>query len=92
MLATVGQRFRQRLRAFWWLWVLIVVVAVILNEVFDRSVAGDKNGHPAGDVLVALVVVVIVSAIWDFATRRSRLPPRGSELRRFTRLGDRPYA
>jgi hypothetical protein len=78
MLAAVGRRFRQRLRAFWWLWVLIFVLAVILNEVFDRTVAGDKNGHPAGDVLVALVVVVIVSAIWDFATRRSRLPPQGS--------------
>ena len=78
MLATVGRRFRQRLRDFWWLWVLIVVTAVILNEVFDRTVAGDKNGHPAGDVLVALVVVVIVSAFWDFATRRSRLPSRGS--------------
>ena len=57
---------------------MIFVLAVILNEVFDRTVAGDKNGHPAGDVLVALVVVVIVSAIWDFATRRSRLPPQGS--------------
>jgi len=80
MLPAVGRRFRQRLRGFWWLWVLIVVVAVILNEVFDRTVAGDKNGHPAGDVLVAIAIaiVLIVSAIWDFATRRSRLPPRGS--------------
>jgi hypothetical protein len=43
---------------------LVVVAAVTLNEVFDRTVAGDKNGHPAGDVLVAIVVVVIVSAIW----------------------------
>ena len=52
---------------------LIVVAAVVLNEVFDRSVAGDKSGHPAGDVLVAIVVVLIVSAVWDFATRKSRL-------------------
>ena len=72
------QRFRQRLRAYWWLWVLIVVVAVTLNEVFDRIVAGDKNGHPGGDVLVAIVIVLVVFAVWDFATRKSRLPPRGS--------------
>ena len=78
MLAVVVQRFRQRLRDYWWLWVLIVVAAVVLNEVFDRVVAGDKNGHPAGDVLVAIVVVLIVFAVWDFATRKSRLPPRGS--------------
>ena len=57
---------------------LIIVVAVTLNEVFDRAVAGDKNGHPAGDVLVAIVIVLIVFAVWDFATRKSRLPPRGA--------------
>jgi hypothetical protein len=78
MLAAVVQRWRLRFLNYWWLWVLIVVAAVALNEVFDRAVAGDKNGHPAGDVLVAIVVVVIVSAIWDIATRKSRLPPRGS--------------
>jgi uncharacterized membrane protein YhaH (DUF805 family) len=78
MLAAVLHRFRQRLRDYWWLWLLIVVAAVALNEVFDRDVADNKNGHPAGDVLVAIVVVVIVSAIWDFATRKSRIPPRGT--------------
>jgi uncharacterized membrane protein YhaH (DUF805 family) len=72
MLAVVVQRFRQRLRDYWWLWVLIVAAAVVLNEVFDRSIAGDKKGHPAGDVLVAIVVVLIVSAAWDFSTRKSR--------------------
>jgi hypothetical protein len=44
MLEAVRQRFRQRLRSYWWLALLIVVVAVTLNEVFDRTVAGDKNG------------------------------------------------
>jgi uncharacterized membrane protein YhaH (DUF805 family) len=78
MLATVRQRLLQRLRAYWWLWLSILVVAVALNEVFDRAVAGDKNGHPAGDVLVAIVIVLIVFAVWDFATRKSRVPPRGS--------------
>jgi hypothetical protein len=58
--------------------VLIVVAAVALNELFDRAVAGDRNGHPAGDFLVAIVVVLIVSTVWDFATRKARLPPPGS--------------
>ena len=78
MLAVVVQRFRQRLRHYWWLWVLIVVAVVALNEAFDRVVAGDKHGHPGGDVMVAIVVVLIVSAVWDFATRKSRLSPQGS--------------
>jgi len=65
-------RSRDRLRTFWWLWCLIVAAAVALNEVFDRMVAGDKNGHPAGDILVAVVVVLIVLAVWDLPTRRSR--------------------
>lgn len=68
------RRFRGRLRAYWWVWLAIVVAVVILNELFDREVAGDKNGHPAGDVLVAIVVVLIVAVAWDVvAARRSRL-------------------
>jgi uncharacterized membrane protein YhaH (DUF805 family) len=67
----VAERFRDR-RAYWWLWVLIIVAAVILNEVFDRKVAGDKSGHPAGDVLVAIVVVLIVLTVWELVTRNSR--------------------
>jgi hypothetical protein len=54
------------------LWALIVVAVVVLNEVFDREVAGDKSGHPAGDLLVAIVVVLIVLAVWDLVTRKSR--------------------
>jgi uncharacterized membrane protein YhaH (DUF805 family) len=72
MLAAVGTRFRQRLRTYWWLWVAIVVAVVILNEVFDRKMAGDKNGHPGGDLLIAIAVVLIIAAVWEFATRSSR--------------------
>jgi hypothetical protein len=54
------------------LWVAIVVAVVILNEVFDRKVAGDKNGHPGGDLLIAIAVVLIIAAVWEFATRSSR--------------------
>jgi hypothetical protein len=54
------------------LWALIVVAAVILNEVFDRKVAGDKSGHPGGDILVAIVVMLIVLMVWDLVTRKSR--------------------
>jgi hypothetical protein len=52
--------------------VLLVAGVVALNEVFDRKVAGDKSGHPAGDVLVAIVVVVIVMAAWDLVSRSPR--------------------
>jgi uncharacterized membrane protein YhaH (DUF805 family) len=68
----VTKRFRERLRAYWWLWALIIAAAVILNEVFDREVAGDKSGHPAGDLFVAVVVVVIVLVVWDLVTRKPR--------------------
>jgi uncharacterized membrane protein YhaH (DUF805 family) len=66
------KRFRDRLRAYWWLWALIVIAAVILNELFDRKVAGDKKGHLAGDILVAIVVVLFVLTVWDLVTRKSR--------------------
>ena len=66
------RRSRERLRTYWWLWVLIVGGVVVVNEVLDRKVAGDKSGHPAGDVLVAVVVVVITLAAWDLMTRSQR--------------------
>ena len=72
MLAAVGERFRQRLPTYWWLWAAIVVAVVILSEVFDRKVAGDQNGHPGGDLLIAIAIVLIIAAVWDFATRASR--------------------
>ena len=69
----MAQRLRGRLRGYWWVCLAIVVVAVILNEVFDRQVAGDKNGHPGGDILVAIVALPIILVAWDFvAVRRSR--------------------
>ena len=51
---------------------MIVAAVVILNEVVDRDVAGDKNGHLGGDVLVAIVVVLVVLTAWDLVTRKSR--------------------
>jgi|KBSMisStaDraftv2_1062788.scaffolds.fasta_scaffold449730_1 4-amino-4-deoxy-L-arabinose transferase-like glycosyltransferase len=72
MLLAVAARFRQRLRTYWWLWAAIVVAVVILNEVVDRRVAGDEHGHPGGDLLIAIAVVLIVAAVWEFATRASR--------------------
>jgi uncharacterized membrane protein YhaH (DUF805 family) len=69
----VAQRLRKRLRGYWWVCLAIVVAAVVLNELFDRDVAGDKNGHPGGNVLVAIVALLIVLVVWDFvAVRRSR--------------------
>ena len=61
---------RQRLVKYWWVWLTIAVIAVVGNEFFDRDVAGDKNGHPAGDFLVALVLVAVVFYASWFVARR----------------------
>ncbi len=61
---------RERLLKYWWIWLVIAVLAVIGNEFFDRDVAGDKNGHPLGDVLVALALVAIVFYGSAFVGRR----------------------
>jgi len=54
----------------WWVWLTIAVFAVVANEFFDRDVAGDKNGHPLGDFLVAIVLVGIVFYVSGFVARR----------------------
>jgi hypothetical protein len=61
---------RERLAKQWWIWLAILVLAVIGNELFDRKVAADKNGHPGGDLLVALVLVAIVYSGSAFVGRR----------------------
>jgi uncharacterized membrane protein YhaH (DUF805 family) len=62
----------RRLRRHWWAWLLVAVAVVILNEVFNRKVAGDENGHPAGDVLVAVVAVAAVASVWELLASRRR--------------------
>jgi hypothetical protein len=61
---------RKRLARYWWVWLGMAVMAVIGNEFFDRDVAGDKNGHPFGDFLVAVVLVGIVFYVSAFVGRR----------------------
>jgi hypothetical protein len=69
-------RVRQRLVTYWWIWLPIAVVAVVGNELVDRDVAGDKNGHPLGDVVIAIVLVGIVFYVSGFVARRgSRKAP-----------------
>ena len=54
----------------------IAVIAVVGNELVDRDVAGDKNGHPLGDFVIAVVTVGIVFYVSGFvARRRSRQAP-----------------
>jgi hypothetical protein len=55
---------------YWWVWLAIAVIAVVGNELIDREVAGDKNGHPFGDFLVALVLVGIGLYVSGFVARR----------------------
>jgi uncharacterized membrane protein len=62
---------RHRLVKYWWVWLTIAVIAVVGNELFDRDVAGNKNGHPLGDVLVAIVIVGIVFYVSGFVARRN---------------------
>jgi len=64
-------RVRQRLIAYWWVWLPIAVIAVVGNELVDRDVAGDKNGHPLGDVVIAIVLVGVVFYVSEFVARRS---------------------
>jgi len=69
-------RVRQRLVAYWWVWLPIAVIAVVGNELVDRDVAGDKNGHPLGDFVIAVVIVGIVFYVSGLvARRRSRQAP-----------------
>jgi uncharacterized membrane protein YhaH (DUF805 family) len=64
---------RQRWLKYWWLWLMIAGIAVVGNELFDRKVAGNEKGHPGGDFLVALVLVVIVFYVsWFVGRRKSR--------------------
>jgi uncharacterized membrane protein YhaH (DUF805 family) len=66
----VRRQLYDRIRAYWWIWLLLGVAVAILNELFDRKVAGDKKGHPAGDVLVAIVVVLLVASVWETLANR----------------------
>jgi hypothetical protein len=68
--AAYARPVRRRLREHWWVWLAIAVVAVVANELIDRGVVGDKNGHPLGDVLVAVVLVVIAISLVGLAGRR----------------------
>jgi hypothetical protein len=62
-------RVRQRLVAYWWAWLPIAVIAVVGNELFDRS-RGNAKGHPLGDLAVAVVVVGIVFYVSGVVARR----------------------
>jgi hypothetical protein len=60
---------RRRLVAYWWVWLPIAVIAVVGNEIFDRS-TGNANGHLLGDFAVAVVVVGIVFYVSGAMARR----------------------
>ena len=70
-LIQVGRKplVRQRLVAYWWAWLPIAVIAVVANELWDRS-RGNANGHPLGDLAVPVVVVGIVFYVSGMMTRR----------------------
>jgi SNF family Na+-dependent transporter len=49
---------RQHLVSHWQVWLLIVVVVVVANELVDRNFF-DHREHISGDVLVTIVALVI---------------------------------
>ena len=63
-------RVRRRLVAYWWAWLPIAVIAVVGNELWDRS-RGNANGHPLGDFAVAVVIVGIVFYVSGAVARRA---------------------
>ena len=48
---------RRHFVAYWWVWLLLAVLAVVGNEVIDRIVWDER--HTDGDILVAIGVVAI---------------------------------
>jgi len=64
---------RQHLVSHWRVWLLIVVVVVVLNEVVDRNFF-DHREHMDGDFVLA-VVALIVGFFGSYLVGRRR--PRG---------------
>ena len=59
---------RQHFVAYWWVWLLLAVIAVIGNEIVDRIVWDQR--HTDGDILVAIAVVGIAFFGSYFVGRR----------------------
>jgi ABC-type transporter Mla maintaining outer membrane lipid asymmetry permease subunit MlaE len=59
---------RERLVAYWWVWLLIALLGGIGNEVYDSSVNG--GSHPAADVLIGVVLALVVCYISGVVARR----------------------
>jgi L-asparagine transporter-like permease len=49
---------RRHFVSHWWLWLLIAAIVITANELIDRNFF-DHREHVSGDVLVAIVVLVI---------------------------------
>jgi len=81
---------RQHLVSNWWVWLLIVVAVVVVNEVVDRNFF-DHREHIDGDFALAVVALVIgflgsylvapPKATGNRLGVRRRLVPLGGSLR-----------
>ena len=49
---------RQHLVSHWWVWLLIVVLVVVVNELVDRNFF-DHREHIDGDFALAILALVI---------------------------------
>ncbi len=59
---------RQHLVSHWRVWLLIAAIVIAANEVIDRNFF-DHREHIDGDVLVAIVAVVISLLVSYFVAR-----------------------
>ena len=66
-------RVKAHFRYFWWVWLLIAVVVVTVNEVVDR--VGFDETHPPADIVLA-VIAVAVAFFGLVAIARRREPAR----------------
>lgn len=61
---------RRHFVAYWWVWLLLAVLAVVTNEVVDQIVWDER--HTDGDILAAVGVVAIAFFGSYFVARRKQ--------------------
>ena len=61
---------RERLRTYWWVWLLIAIAGGIGNEVFDSVTNG--GSHPLADVVIGVALALIACYVAGVVARSRR--------------------
>jgi uncharacterized membrane protein YhaH (DUF805 family) len=61
---------RGRLRAYWWVWLIVAVAGGIGNEIFDSATNG--GSHPLADVVIGVALALIVCYLAGIAAGARR--------------------